>query len=277
MGWLGRLFGQGETTNVGGAAQTPAEPPDPFDRFSDLTTPEHRPLLEAFLGDLARHLDGGTMVARPNDTTIEAHGRLGGFPVRALAEESNGLPELKLTLRLPREYGNVVLQCDPSIDQTKERPDEWSETMRIFFAKSIFVAGSVGHDPASNRYVVDLIREQAQRFAVLPEATREHVMAVLSMETTFEIRKDEIRVWLRRKATSTEVKQTALALLGLMVEVANAIPAVAGGGPAGVSPAAMGAAPGVVGRLVKCGYCSANFFLDRRAACCHCGAPFTEV
>ena len=39
---------------------------------------------------------------------------------------------------------------------------------------------------------------------------------------------------------------------------------------------AMSETMGAVGRFVKCGYCSANFFLDRRAACCHCGAPFTE-
>jgi hypothetical protein len=273
MGWLAKLFGQHDTTQ---APQAPAEPPDPFDRFSDLTTPEHRPVLEAFLTDLARHLDAGTMVARPNDGTIEAHGKLGSFPVRVLAEASNSSPELKLTLLLPHEYGNVPLQCNPAIDQTKERLDEWSDTMRIFFAKSIFIGGSLGsRDSASNRYVVEIFQDQARRFAVLPEATREHVMAVLSMETTFEIRKDEIRMWIRRKAKSTEVKQTALALLGLMVEVANAIPAVAGGVTAG-SQVAVAATTGAVGPLVKCGYCSASFFLDRRAACCHCGAPFTE-
>jgi hypothetical protein len=112
---------------------------------------------------------------------------------------------------------------------------------------------------------------------VLPEATRERVMAVLSMETMFEIRKDEIRFWIRRRAKSTEIKQTALALLGLMVEVGNAIPAGAASIPAAASPmaGALAATTGAIGPLVKCSYCAANFFLDRRAACCHCGAPFT--
>jgi hypothetical protein len=285
MGWFGKLFGG----NDAGAAAATAEPPDLFDRFSDLSSLERRAVLEAFLTDLARSLDGGTMVAKPNDHKTEAHGRLGGFPIRIVGEEGTGSNELTLTLRLPRPYGNMILIYDPTVDQTKERPDEWSDKTRIFFTKSIFVeVPKQGRDAKSGNWAEVLFRKQAERFAVLPEATRQHVLAMLTYQTTLSISGDEIRGWLQRsRAKADPFKQETLGLLALMVEVASVIPSVpvisdmpdlppdvaaAMRGMQGV-PAAP--PPQAVARLVSCQYCLANFFLDSRAACVHCGAPFT--
>lgn len=273
MSWLGKLFGKGDPAHAGASAATTAPaaatPADPFDGFENVPRAERRPRLEAFLGDLARSRDDGHVVAHPNDQTVDAQGALGGFPVRIQAEESNASPELRLTLRLPQPVGNFALVVDPTINQTRERADAWSDNIRIFFARSVFVLGSArGRDLVTGRPGAELVREQALRFATLPEATRARVLALLVGNTGFDVRRDEIRMWMQRRVGAAEVKQTALAMLDAMVELARTMPAVA------AIPAGAIAAGADAPQLVRCGYCQAEFFLDSHAACCHCGAPF---
>jgi hypothetical protein len=289
VGWFGKLFGQHDA-----GAASPAEPPDLFDRYSELSSLERRPVLEAFLTNLAQSIEGGTMVAKPNDHKTEVHCRPGGFPVRILGEEGNGCNELTLTLRLPSPYGNMILLCDPTVDQTKERPDEWSDTTRIFFAKSIFIeVPTQGRDLKTGNGAEMLFRKQAERFAVLPEATRQRVLAMMTTQTTLGITGGDIRGWLQRTwIKAAPFKQQTLELLALMVEVASVIPSVPVISDMPDMPphiaAAMAGMQGMQGvpvatpalqtgmRLVRCPYCLANFFLDSRATCVHCGAPFAE-
>ena len=275
MGWLGRLFGRREAWDDAGEdvdadpaesppAVAPAEPPDLFDGLQELDREQRRPRLETFLRDLAGSLEGGDVVVRANDHTIDATGKLAGFPVRVQADETNNLPELRLELRLPdASYGDVAITCDPYVDQSREHVDAWSDTIRVFFGKSIFVSGPArGHD-LTGRAAADVVRDEARRFAALPDATRERVLALLVEWTSFRIDGDAICMWMKRRASAPATKQTALDLLGAMVEVAGALPSVV-----------TGAASSAIAQLVRCSYCQAEFFLDTHAACRHCGAPY---
>lgn len=260
MSWLGKLFGKEDAPRAASETVAPAAAADPFAGFENLHRDERRPRLEAFLGDLARSLDGGHVVAHPNEGTIDAQGGLGGFPVRVQAEEGNGLPELHMTLRLLQPVGPFVLVVDPTVDQTREQFDAWSDKVRIFFARSVFVLGDAR--------LAGIAREQAHRFAALPEATRARVLALLVGISGIDVRSNEIRMFKSWRPCEADVRQSARAMLDVMVELARLMPAITSA-DATVAPTA---AP-----LVRCSYCQAEFFLDSHAACSHCGAPFKSA